>query len=138
MIIYDLSCEKGHKFEGWFQSRVAFEDQKEKKLILCPVCGSSEVQVLPSALRVISGDRGRDGRQDTVEITPLGFLKMIQDYVVENFEDVGERFAEVALKIHRGEEVRRNIRGTTTPEEEELLREEEVPFLKIPIIKFHS
>lgn len=138
MIVYDLGCEKGHKFEGWFQNRGAFEEQREKNLILCPVCGSSEVQVLPSALRVVGRDRGKEDKQDAVELTPLGFLKMVQDYVVKNFEDVGDRFAEVALKIHKGEEERRNIRGTTTPAEEELLREEEVPFVKIHIIKFHS
>jgi len=65
-------------------------------------------------------------------------LKVLHDFLVKNFEDVGERFADVALKIHYGEEERRNIRGTTTPEEEENLREEGVPFVKVPLPKFDA
>jgi hypothetical protein len=51
---------------------------------------------------------------------------------------VGDRFAEVALKIHRGEESKRNIRGITTDKEEVTLREEGVEFVKIPVPKFDS
>ena len=58
--------------------------------------------------------------------------------MAKNFDDVGERFAEVALKIHRGEEQKRNIRGVTTDKEEETLREEGVEFMKIPAPKFDS
>ncbi|MBN2539607.1 MAG: DUF1178 family protein, partial [Deltaproteobacteria bacterium] len=50
--------------------------------------------------------------------------------------DVGSKFAEVALKIHFGEEDSRNIKGTTTEREEAVLKEEGVPFVKIPIPKF--
>jgi hypothetical protein len=48
---------------------------------------------------------------------------------------VGVDFAKEALKIHFGESKKRNIRGTTTAEEETLLKTEGVPFLKIPIVK---
>jgi hypothetical protein len=47
---------------------------------------------------------------------------MVLDFVERHFDNVGDRFAEVALKIHRGEEDQRNIRGTTTSAEEEVLR----------------
>ena len=49
---------------------------------------------------------------------------------------MGDKFAEVALRIHHGEEDGRNIRGTTTGSEEETLREEGVQFIKIPLPKF--
>jgi hypothetical protein len=48
LIIYDLKCENGHKFEGWFRDRKAFEEQKTQRLIACPVCGSSNSDLLPS------------------------------------------------------------------------------------------
>ena len=51
---------------------------------------------------------------------------------------MGDRFAEVAIRIHQGEEEKRNIRGTTTKDEEETLREEGINFIKIPAPKFDS
>jgi len=42
------------------------------------------------------------------------------------------------MRIHHGEEDRRNIRGTTTQDEENTLHDEGVQFMKIPIIKFES
>jgi len=63
---------------------------------------------------------------------------MVHAYISRHFEDVGERFAEVALRIHEGEEEQRGIRGTTTTEEEEMLRDEGVEFLKIPYFRMDS
>ena len=63
---------------------------------------------------------------------------MFHQYINKNFEDVVNKFAEVALKIHYGEEEKRNIRGTTTPQEEDSLKEEGVSFIKIPIPKMDS
>ncbi|MBW1713335.1 MAG: DUF1178 family protein, partial [Deltaproteobacteria bacterium] len=39
MIAFDLSCAQGHLFEGWFDSAEAFEDQKKRGLVTCPLCG---------------------------------------------------------------------------------------------------
>ena len=58
------------------------------------------------------------------------------DFIKKHFEDVGENFADIATKIHKGEEEQRNIRGVTTSQEEEMLREEGVPFVKVPLPKF--
>jgi hypothetical protein len=60
---------------------------------------------------------------------------VIHDYIDKHFEDVGDDFYKEALKIHYGEAEKRNIKGTATPGEEVILKEEGVPFLKIPIIK---
>ena len=51
----------------------------------------------------------------------------------DNFADVGHNFAKEALKIHCGLAEERQIRGVTTAAEEETLREEGVPFMKIPM-----
>ncbi len=138
MIIFDLRCSKGHTFEGWFRDRAAFDEQKRKNLIACPVCGDADADVVPSSIAVMGKEtRGLDRKQDG-ELSPLKALQVLHEYIAKNFDDVGEKFAEAALKIHRGEEDKRNIRGTTTKREEEILKEEGVPFLKIPVPKLDS
>ncbi len=139
VIIYDLSCEKKHKFEGWFKDLAAFEEQRARKLITCPVCGSSDVAMLPASIAVMGRSRElRERKANLADVSPMKMLEMINDFVTKNFDDVGSRFAEVALRIHRGEEQKRNIRGVTTEKEEETLREEGVEFMKIPVPKFDS
>jgi len=138
MIIYDLKCEKNHKFEGWFNDRTAFEDQKTQKLITCPICGSSEVKMLLSSVTVTGKDIEESKEKSLKDISPIKALQLFHEYLNKNFDDVGDKFAKVALKIHRGEEDTRNIKGTTTKTEEETLKEEGVKFIKIPIPKFDS
>lgn len=139
MIIYDLKCEKQHTFEGWFNDRKAFEEQKKKKLVTCPVCGSSDVDIVPSSITVMGKEAERlKGTDSSKEISPMKALQLFHEYMDKTFEDVGSKFAEVALRIHAGEEDVRNIKGTTTEKEEATLTEEGVPFIKIPIPKFDS
>lgn len=136
MIIYDLKCRDGHKFEGWFKDRGAFEEQRLQKLIACPVCGNTEAVLIPSSVAV----RGRDSRSAATTTQngepPLKLLRALQEHIHKNFDNVGEKFAEVALRIHHGEEESRNISGTATGSEEETLREEGVQFIKMPLPKF--
>jgi len=138
MIIYDLKCKKNHKFEGWFKDRAAFEEQKKKDLITCPVCGEAGAEIVPSTLAIMSRDLKTSEKKQTGEITPLKAMQQFTEYLEKNFDDVGESFAEVAMKIHHGDEEARNIKGTTTHEEEELLHEEGIPFFKIPVTKLDS
>ena len=30
MILYDLRCEHGHKFESWFQNSAAYDSQRKR------------------------------------------------------------------------------------------------------------
>jgi hypothetical protein len=50
-----------------------------------------------------------------------------------NTEDVGDRFAEEARKIHYGERDERNIRGQATREETEALLDEGIDVLPLPV-----
>ena len=43
MIRYELSCDKGHTFEGWFGSADDFDRQQKMALVSCPSCGSTHV-----------------------------------------------------------------------------------------------
>ncbi len=138
MIIYDLKCPQGHKFEGWFKDRGAFERQKRSALIACPVCGSTDAVMIPSSVAI----RGRECRSSAERhqagVSPGKVVRELQEYLDKHFDDVGEKFAEVALRIHRGEEDGRNIRGTTTQPEEENLRDEGVQFIKFALPEFDA
>ncbi|HOD29790.1 MAG TPA: DUF1178 family protein [Syntrophales bacterium] len=137
MIIYDLRCENSHRFEGWFHDRQAFSDQLSRQLITCPVCGSLRVEMAPSTVS-IKGKNTRDASRPNSAPSPLEAMRMFHRYLDKNFDDVGARFAEVAMSIHHGDEEPRNIKGTTTSSDEETLRQEGVHFLKIPVPKFDS
>jgi hypothetical protein len=137
VIIYELRCKNKHQFEGWFQDRNAFEEQKSKNLILCPVCGDSGVEIVLSSLTVMGKDTP-SYEKSPKGMSPAKALTALHDFINKNFEDVGDKFADIALKIHRGEEEQRNIKGTTTRDEEDALVEEGIHFIKIPITKFDS
>ncbi len=61
MIHYNLRCAKGHAFESWFQSSSAYETQEKRKLINCPVCGSTKVERAIMAPRIVR-KKGRDAK----------------------------------------------------------------------------
>ena len=54
MIHYNLRCADGHAFESWFQSSSAYEAQEKRKLVSCPVCGSTAVERAIMAPQVVS------------------------------------------------------------------------------------
>jgi hypothetical protein len=132
MIAYDLQCSQGHQFEGWFEDSRAFERQNEQGLIACPVCDDTAILKVPStfAIKATSGTipLKPDGQTD---MAALG--KQIVDYVENNFDNVGADFAEEALKMHYGVSEPRNIRGVSTPQEEETLKSQGINFFKFPV-----
>ncbi len=138
MIIYDLKCENGHTFEGWFKDRETWVAQNSQKLVACPICNGTRVEIVPSSITIMGKNTRSENKLPNKEISPAAALRMLHQYIDKNFEDVGDQFAEVALKIHYGEEEKRNIKGTSTAEEEENLKEEGVQFIKIPTIKLDS
>ncbi len=138
MIVYDLRCEKNHNFEGWFHDRAAFESQKAGKLLTCPICGGTEIAMVPSSISIMASERRDSKKNQPQDLSPMRAIEMMHVFLDKHFEEVGDKFAEKALKIHSGEEDQRNIKGTTTKAEEEVLREAGVPFVKIPIPKFDS
>ncbi len=135
MIAYDLICSKGHKFECWFKDSASFERQNSSGIINCPVCNDSNVVRTFSTFAIKRNGAKKKKDDGKVEVDPQQVLRLIQDYVEKNFEDVGIDFTKEALKIHYGESKKRNIKGTATPDQETLLKEEGIQFIKIPIIK---
>jgi hypothetical protein len=133
MIVYDLQCTKGHAFEGWFEDRKAYLDQKKKGLITCPICNVTSVDIVPSTFAIKSGapsiSKDLAAEKANLEQTE----KEAIEFVENNFDDVGADFAKEALKIHYGATEPRNIRGVSTKDEEKTLEDEGIQFIKIPM-----
>jgi len=131
MIVFDLQCDKGHAFEGWFEDSQAFNMQKKKGLITCPSCNSTVISKLPSTF-AIKGSQSLTGPVDQ-QIDLQKMSSEISDYVNKNFDNVGCEFAKEALKMHYGVSESRNIRGVSTKEEEKVLTKEGIQFFKVPV-----
>jgi hypothetical protein len=150
MKVLNLRCANGHGFEGWFGSEEDFLDQNGRGLLECPLCADRVVTRLPSAPRLnLSGARepaaakaAAPGTAPSAAAAPAGevapadlqaaWLSAVRK-LVESTEDVGERFAEEARRIHYGETEERAIRGRTSAEEREALRDEGIEVLSIPV-----
>ena len=142
MIIFDLKCICGYQFDGWFESRTDFDKQCDDGLIACPECESDQIHKILSPVAVHTGTshpkRYRPATSEKPEVTQedaMQFLHSVQDFVEKNFEDVGPNLANESLKIHYGVVKPRNIRGVTTENEEQMLSEEGIELLKIPLVK---
>lgn len=131
MKVLDLQCPHGHRFEGWFASTDDFEAQLSRKLVECPVCGATEVIRMPSAPRLnLSGaTQTRPAESHALQAQVMRALRE----VLEKTENVGERFAEEARRIHYNEAPARSIRGVTTPEDAQALVEEGIDVMPLPI-----
>jgi hypothetical protein len=141
MKVLDLQCAQSHTFEGWFASEDDFQGQLARGLVECPLCGDSAVSKMLSAPRLNLGapaPQSAESRQDVVT-TPdaslqAAWMKMVRQ-VLSSTEDVGERFAEEARKIHYGETEERGIRGQASREETEALLDEGIGVMPLPIPK---
>jgi hypothetical protein len=139
MKVLDLRCANGHGFEGWFASEEEFMDQNGRGLIECPLCADRVVSRMPSAPRLnLSGAREPAAAQAQAPATTTpadaqaAWMQAIKQ-VLANTEDVGQRFAEEARRIHYGEVEVRGIRGRATPDEANALREEGIEFASLPV-----
>jgi hypothetical protein len=150
MKVLDLRCTQGHRFEGWFASDEALQEQTDAGLMECPVCADKTITRLPSAPRLnVSGARepqqaatkAASGSQESpqaggggsVEVTmQAAWLRAVQQ-VMKNTDDVGDRFAEEARRIHYGEADERAIRGRATPDEAKALRDEGIEVMSLPM-----
>jgi len=130
MIAFDLICSNGHLFECWFKDSASYEEQKSAGVINCPICDDVQVERVYSPFMIKKSDDKKRGEVDAYQIS-----RLIEAYLEKHFEDVGGEFYTEAIKMHYGESKKRNIKGTTTTEEEVILKEEGVPFVKIPIVK---
>jgi len=50
--VFDLQCEQGHLFEGWFGSHEDYDNQQARGFLTCPICHSAQIQKMLSAPRL--------------------------------------------------------------------------------------
>ena len=140
MIIFDLTCEFDHSFEGWFKNSDEFTSQQSSGLLTCPVCDSGNVVKVPSATNINFGKQkaklqsGYD-KHLVNQQQQMAIAQQVSSFIEKNFEDVGKQFSETAKKIHYGEENERNIRGTATEEQTKELIEEGIDVVPVAIKK---
>ncbi|MDK9705031.1 MAG: DUF1178 family protein [Sulfuritalea sp.] len=136
MIVLNLLCDHGHRFEGWFASGDAFREQSERHLVHCPQCQTSGVSQLPSAPHVKRGatDVALPEKPAAPAAAPaMAALHQALASMARQAENVGERFPEEARRIHYDEVPARTIRGIATADETRDLLEEGILVLPAPI-----
>ncbi|MEY2617141.1 MAG: hypothetical protein RL522_143 [Pseudomonadota bacterium] len=146
MKVLDLQCAHGHVFEGWFASEDDFQGQLARGLVECPLCADTAIAKRLSAPRLNLGANApaperavptaKPARQD-VMVPPeaalqAAWMKAVA-HVMAHTEDVGERFAEEARRMHYGEADERGIRGQASAEETQALLEEGIAVLPLPV-----
>ena len=160
MKVLNLQCADQHRFEGWFGSEEDFQSQMTRGLVECPLCSNTVVHKLPSAPRLnllgaaaIGPSRSRvsdaapqlqSGQKShfnesaalavavPAEAAHAAYLSAVHQ-LLENTEDVGQRFAEEARRIHYGETEGHNIRGQTSRREAADLMEEGIEVMQLPL-----
>jgi hypothetical protein len=127
VIVLNLICGSGHRFEAWFASADAFDDQVLLGLVACPHCHDTEVSRLPSAphVRRTAPDTAAD--PDNAALTARVLARMAAEA-----EDVGMRFPDEARRIHYREADARSIRGQASIADTLELLEEGIPVLPLP------
>lgn len=145
MKVLNLQCRHAHGFEGWFASEDDFQGQLARGLVECPLCGDAHITKMPSAPRLNLGASepapaaAPAGAKQEVMSAPneqlqAAWMQLVKQVMTQT-EDVGERFAEEARKIHYGETEERGIRGQASREETQALLEEGISVLPLPIPK---
>ncbi len=152
MKVLDLQCRQGHVFEGWFASEEDFQNQKQRALVQCPLCADDHIEKRLSAPRLNLGARAPTAATDattsqavtdrSVPANPssgaapaalqAAWLHLARK-IVANTEDVGDRFAQEARRIHHGEVPERAIRGQATADEAVQLLEEGIAVVPVPL-----
>ncbi|MGD9979914.1 MAG: DUF1178 family protein [Hyphomonadaceae bacterium] len=129
MIRYDLKCENGDEFEAWFGSIADYDKQAEAGLVECPHCGSKHVTKAPMAPSVRTA-RSKEAKKERA--VAMAMAAKVREHIKDNFDYVGDKFADEARKMHAGESEERAIWGEATPEEARELAEEGIPASPLP------
>ena len=140
MIHYDLICDKGHAFDGWFRNSAAYDEQAGRGLVTCTQCGSAKVEKLMMAPGIPAKSNRKSDSATKMVAAPadprlaelMNMMREMRKHVEENAEYVGDRFADEARKIHYEESEQRGIYGQTTADEAKALVEEGITVHALP------
>lgn len=147
MIKYRLICDLDHEFDGWFPSSKDFTKQKKKGQLLCPVCDSPHVNKAIMAPNVKKTkkltkkqklDKYRSEALPSEKMMPASqapvVLRKISRYITKNFQDVGNKFYEEAIKCDEGQRDDK-FYGTATEDETNKLLDKGIDLFHVPKVK---
>ena len=142
MIRYDLVCEKGHEFDGWFSDSASYDKQAKRGLVSCTHCGTAKIQKQIMAPGIASKSNKKSDTSTRMSAGPVDsraqvMMQMMREYrkhVEANAENVGNNFAEEARKIHYKETEERGIYGHTSAADAAALIEEGIEIHPIPVL----
>ena len=129
VIRYDLKCANGDEFEAWFGSIADYDAQAAKGQLICPHCASTHVEKAPMAPAVRSS-KAKDAEKERA--VAMAMAAKVREHIKDNFDYVGDKFANEARKMHAGETEERAIYGEATPEEARELMEDGIPASPLP------
>jgi hypothetical protein len=141
VIRYSLACVGEHRFEAWFSNSKAYDSQRKKKLVECPVCGSQDVrkQIMSPAIRSSEKKAAQPSTQATPESSSESpeaalarFASEVRQQIAQTHDYVGEKFADEARSMFYGESEHRPVWGEVDPDTAKDLIEEGVPAMPIP------
>ena len=153
MIVFDLCCDSGHRFEGWFGSSDDYADQQARGLVTCPNCGSAQIAKAPMAPAVPAKGNSRSsgemmpaepdhGHQDLHPVSSkpmpeevqkaLSALAKAQEKALKHSTWVGDNFAEKSRAMHYGEADEAPIHGRASAEEAKSLIDEGIAVAPLP------
>jgi hypothetical protein len=146
MIVFDLKCTTGHVFEAWFASSDAFQDQKARSLLSCPMCGASDIDKAVMAPNVpTKGNQRPEAGMNMVSDAPAAPAEMkammtkiaaVQAEIIKNSQWVGRDFAQKARAMDAGVMDHALIHGQTSADEARELLEDGISVmpLLIPVV----
>ncbi|MEO0642999.1 MAG: DUF1178 family protein [Pseudomonadota bacterium] len=150
MIVFDLHCHVGHRFEGWFGSSDDYESQLARGLVECPECGTRDVMKAPMAPAVPAKSNAMvqtppapkapdtqnaplANREMPTEVQQaMEKLAQAQSEALRNSTFVGSEFAKQSREMHYGERDEAPIHGQASLKEAKALVEEGVAVAPLP------
>lgn len=142
MIVFDLACDQGHRFEGWFSSSAAFADQQDRALVACPHCRSTAIEKAPMAPAVPAKGNTRQperaakrsvaGKLPGEVVQAMKALAAAQARALKDSTWVGDKFADQSRAMHYGERDQAVIHGQATRDEAVALIEEGIAVAPLP------
>jgi hypothetical protein len=140
MIRYDLICERGHAFDGWFSDSSAYDTQRKRGFVECAHCGSTKIEKQIMAPGIPSKSNRKTDAPQRMMSAPadsriqqmMAMMREMRAHVEKTAENVGDKFVDEARKIHYKETEERGIYGNATREDAIALMEEGIEVMPLP------
>jgi len=135
MIVFELMCSSGHRFETWFANSAAYDTQNAEGNIACPYCNDNQVAKAPMAphvARSVTTPRANEEKEQAVAAGVSRAARALSKHVKETCDYVARDFPEEARRMHYGESEKRGIYGEASEQQAAELRDEGIAVHRIP------